>query len=313
MDSLSLISFSRFDNQLNLVKSNIGFALRYFYIRRSLRIFPLYFLVLFVATAFNKGEIRDAFFYNLSYTSNFYIIKAQSWPNIFSQFWSLSVEEHFYIFWPIIVLLFKNKITIIIAILVAISSTVFRYIDFTNSYDYFSVYIHTFSCLDVFMLGALLSFFFKIKQDIFFNFFNSRKTKTIFLTGLLISYSYLIIAAGSSPIYTWVFFRSIFGILCFLLIGFLVIGFNGSLKVIFENKLIMRGGKLSYAIYLIHNFVPGILLEVKKLELHSIIEFIIYFAVTILLSEILYRLVETPIRRFGNKYKLLNPSDSNDL
>jgi peptidoglycan/LPS O-acetylase OafA/YrhL len=41
-------------------------ALRQFYVRRVLRIFPLYYLVLFGAAAFDLGEVRDTLFWHLT-------------------------------------------------------------------------------------------------------------------------------------------------------------------------------------------------------------------------------------------------------
>ena len=104
--SLQLYKYKlEIDTKISSLKNTI----KVFYIRRILRIFPLYYFVLIVATLINKGELMDAVVWNFSYTTNFYFIKIQHWPGIFSQFWSVSVEEHFYIFWPLIVLTSNSK------------------------------------------------------------------------------------------------------------------------------------------------------------------------------------------------------------
>src|SRR6185437_9158883 len=46
-----------------------GFVLRQFYVRRILRIFPLYYMVLFAAVALNLGDVRDTIFWHLAYAS----------------------------------------------------------------------------------------------------------------------------------------------------------------------------------------------------------------------------------------------------
>ena len=300
-----LISYQLFELRNSIEHNKVSFfkAVRNFIVRRGSRIFPLYYLILILATLFNHGEIRDAFIYNLTYTSNFYFIKVQHWGSIFSHFWSLSVEEHFYFVWPFIVLLARRNFVLPIILTIALLSIFFRYFSFTNTYDYLTVHIHTISCLDLFMVGTGLAYFLFHFKNRFIAFFSKKIVKVTILLGLAISYSALFLIEDS-PIFTWVFFRTIFGIFCTGFIGLLVIGFKGLAGNIFEHKWLITGGKLSYSIYLLHNFVPGILLEIKKLELPTIIEFIIYFVCTVLLSMLLHRIIEKPARKFGQKFKI---------
>ncbi|MCU0711994.1 MAG: acyltransferase [Pirellula sp.] len=91
---------------------------RNFIIRRSLRIFPLYFLslmlglwvlpMLFTSDAFDSA--KDHQLYLWTYTSNL----KMSWDNQwcfgpFDHFWSLCVEEHFYFLWPAVVLMLTRR------------------------------------------------------------------------------------------------------------------------------------------------------------------------------------------------------------
>jgi peptidoglycan/LPS O-acetylase OafA/YrhL len=71
--------------------------LRTFWIRRALRIFPLYVGVLVIATACGAASI-----YLWTYTSNFSVPLGHD-EQIFPNFWSLAVEEQFYLVWPLVV------------------------------------------------------------------------------------------------------------------------------------------------------------------------------------------------------------------
>ena len=300
-----LISYQLIDlnKAVSKGKVSIGKGISNFIIRRGLRIFPLYYFILLLATVFNDGAIQDALFYNITYTSNFYFIKVGHWDSIFSHFWSLAVEEHFYLCWPVLLLVLRRD-KIGRAILgVALFSVFFRWYTYSESFPYFWVHIHTLSCLDLFMYGAALAYFLNNHKDIFYRFFSNRYTRIAVLLGLAASYL-LFMNVSTEGAYVWVFFRMIFGVFCAGLVGLLVLGFSGNAKRIFEHPWLIKGGKISYAIYLLHNFVPGILLGIKQFELPIAVNFIIYFVTTVLLSLLLNRIIEKPIRKLGHKFKI---------
>ncbi len=188
---------------------------------------------------------------------------------------------------------------------IASFSLAFRHLSFISTSDYFTVYIHTFSCLDLFMFGALLAYFLHRDEAQFLRFFSDKRIRTFISVGLIIVYASLLIFHTEST-YVWVFFRSIFGVLCAGFIALLVVGFKGGIGLMFEYKYLVYGGKLSYAVYLLHNFVPGMLIEIKKLEFPIFIEFMIYFIATILMSMLLHKFVESPIRKWSKGFKIIN-------
>jgi peptidoglycan/LPS O-acetylase OafA/YrhL len=83
--------------------------LKIFYIRRSLRIFPLYYLVLsillilpFIGIPYIGGS--ENFFWNASYLTNFRMYFGGEF-GVLSHFWSLAIEEHYYLLAPLVIFL----------------------------------------------------------------------------------------------------------------------------------------------------------------------------------------------------------------
>jgi peptidoglycan/LPS O-acetylase OafA/YrhL len=85
-------------------------ALKRFYSRRILRIFPIYYLTLFVALALQVRPIQQGAIWHLTYTSNFIAPFHPEWMGPASHFWTLAVEEQFYLVWPCIMLLCRAVI-----------------------------------------------------------------------------------------------------------------------------------------------------------------------------------------------------------
>ena len=79
-------------------------SLKKFFIRRVLRIFPIYYILLFIMFLTNDPYIRDHIWYYLGYSSNL----LRETDKVLPHFWSLAVEEQFYLIWPWIIL-FANK------------------------------------------------------------------------------------------------------------------------------------------------------------------------------------------------------------
>ena len=80
-----------------------GTALRLFYLRRALRIFPAYYLVLTCAAALGVPDVREYFGWHAAYLSNVLFALRGDWLPNTAHFWSLAVEEQFYLVWPLIV------------------------------------------------------------------------------------------------------------------------------------------------------------------------------------------------------------------
>jgi peptidoglycan/LPS O-acetylase OafA/YrhL len=131
-----------------------------FFVRRSLRIFPIYYLFVFACLVFapmTGTDIRQNALYFLTYTSNFYFYKRQAWDGMVSHLWSLAVEEQFYLLWPWVMLYTPWK-HLLFAILTFVGvGVVSGYVIAGRGMSYFALTL-PFTCFDAFGLGALLAF-----------------------------------------------------------------------------------------------------------------------------------------------------------
>ncbi|MEK1851877.1 MAG: acyltransferase [Phyllobacterium sp.] len=102
-------------------------AIKSFYIRRALRIFPPYFGLLGFVWLANLEQSKRVLAWHALYLSNFWYAFRDEWtPWILCHTWSLSIEEQFYVIWPLIILLAPRRSIERICIGVILFSLAFR-------------------------------------------------------------------------------------------------------------------------------------------------------------------------------------------
>lgn len=129
--------------------NSLGRKLGRFYIRRLLRIFPLYYLTLGWLWAI--GALPHAEWYFL-YSSNILVFREQNFDPAIGHFWTLAVEEWFYILYPVTMLTVKPRIRLLLGLLVVskISRAILAY--FTPA-PWYAVLLN--SCSEYLLWGSL--------------------------------------------------------------------------------------------------------------------------------------------------------------
>jgi peptidoglycan/LPS O-acetylase OafA/YrhL len=132
---------------------------RAFYARRALRILPLYYtvltLLLILAPEFHLGPfvLHTTLKERLSLWL-FIVNWTQSAPYGFGHFWSLAIEEQFYLFWPFIVRRLPARRLFVICVCVALIGFAIRGAMALSGASSWTVYTATTSRLDALALGG---------------------------------------------------------------------------------------------------------------------------------------------------------------
>jgi peptidoglycan/LPS O-acetylase OafA/YrhL len=297
-----------------LIDSNepFGRAYKKFIGRRTLRIFPIYYLTIFILFVIGNNFVHDYLLYCLTYTYNYAMVYFNIPNNLINPFWSLCVEEQFYLFWPFIILSLKNNLSLLKFIILALVlfcniQIFFNVIPFLTSYNYVGL-IPRASSLAVGAFGAIL-----FKENKISIRFLENKQVEYFAFGTLF---FFLIINNTLQFLAWSII-SIYFILKTTHKGFVINAVNKFLN----NKKIIYIGSISYGIYLFHMpieyyltkyfFNPFIWKKInweslgifRKLQWHSwIIKFPIYSLISIILSHFSYKYIEKPILLLKDKW-----------
>jgi len=142
---------------------------RNFYARRVLRIFPLYYAFLFVwfvvaprvfalapGGPFTSGSETQIWFW--TYTSNFLsLAKGVTLPNGLNHFWSLAIEEQFYLVWPAVVLFATSRTLRKICIAMMVAGLGFRLWLMSTDYPSTAAYVLTPARMGTLAAGAWIA------------------------------------------------------------------------------------------------------------------------------------------------------------
>lgn len=272
-------------------------SIKTFFMRRVLRIFPLYYLVVIGTTLFNQGMIREALPWNLTYTTNFFVMHHGNWFGLFGHWWSLAVEEQFYLLWPFVVLFFKRKWLLPTFGILFVLALVSRFVLYDWSGNYVVSTAGTLACFDCFAIGGLLAFLHHFKPEL-----KTRILRMWWIPLMLVGGLALLKSGILSLDYIWTptLFRGFNATIAFWIIGWLAFSDLKFTRGFFEWKPFIFLGQISYGMYLLHNVVPGLLLGVKT-EI-KVVDLLMYFTVLVVLCWLLNRFFERPILNLKRRF-----------
>ena len=279
-----------------------GISLRSFYIRRILRIWPLYFLLiaLGVVLAHTSADQNLPWYYVAGY-----LLFLGNWvqavfggPNsICFPLWTVSIEEQFYLVWPLAVKMLKRRGMIIAAVITFLLATVSRVGRVLAGAKMDYIKYASMSCCDSLALGILLALFADRLPKL------TRTMRWVLigggLTAWILSSAWLVEQPGPIDM------RMALGrLIISLAAGAILCGCLHSQSKLLRGAWVVQLGKVSYGLYMLH--ATGIFIMVSLLhpawgwQLLAIRA--LGFFMTIILAFASYRWVETPFLRLKDRY-----------
>ncbi len=299
-------------------------AITDFWKRRILRIWPLYYLCVFfgfiifpwLKTTFGgtPNETANPIAY-LFFLNNLDVIKS-GLPDasILGVLWSIAIEEQFYLIWPIILYIFPIKkfwIPFSVIILVSLLFRAYHNSLLINNF-------HTLSCISDMATGGLGAWLICVSNK-FRSYIESMKKPYILIIYIL----FFVVFFFRAPLffgnyYPRIIERLLISILMIHIILEQCFATNSFFKLK-RLKLFSYLGTISYGLYCLHFL--GILIAItllKKVGLDQtlfhivIIQTILAFVFTIIISMISYRVLEKPFLRLKNKLSIIETQKENN-
>ncbi len=319
-------------------QASLQYKFKKFWIRRSLRIFPLYFgYLLFVSLSYLLFHFPSYYSYYAPYLFTYTFNYTRSLPQwqgnpLFTHLWSLCIEEQFYIFFPLIIFLCPPKFIKYLMVILIFLSPVSRFAlgEYYKSKGLSpdvvadAVYWNTLSHLDAFFMGGIipvLSLSKKIKTP-----------QRIFFAALIIAFAagvinFVTIKSGHSYLndlgydhgqsllyqHVWQYtcLNFVFASFILLLVSNYTSRFIVFIRKSLEHNWMVRIGKVSYGMYIFH---WAILVYVFNRFFHTdnmylkFVLFIPYVIIVYLFAEVIFRLYESKFLKLKEKLSFKKPT-----
>jgi peptidoglycan/LPS O-acetylase OafA/YrhL len=298
-----LITYLLFEERFKKGEINIG----KFYIRRLLRIWPLYFLtllfgfLLFPLILENKDEIASPMMYSLFLANFDHILNGFPTISILGVHWSVCVEEQFYLIWPLLFFFLKKKIFFLIGVIGMIILSQFYFI--TYGMHYKGGEYNLISCFKYLCIGALIAYFSFFNEPLLNSFFSKIPKWFSFLFYMFL-FAFLFIQHKLFGHNTW--YKIIYDLVPVILFVYIIIDQNFSSNSFFKISrfnVLTWLGKISYGLYLTHMIaLNSVVFFIEKPSENLLVLFCATLLISIILSYLSYTYFERYFLLFKEKF-----------
>jgi peptidoglycan/LPS O-acetylase OafA/YrhL len=288
--------------------------LRKFYARRAIRIFPIYYILIFTVMALSwfgsrwaPGSwefYRVAFPVLLTYTQTFFFVRV----GLFYATWSLAMEEQFYLVWPTIERLSRQSARWLILTGMIVINLLLGLGAFDGFFEWIyndpklrlpHYYLGTTFC--PILLGVALAYLLHDRRtfSLIYHVIGWRWSPYMVLAILFVTTELLPLQLRGWP-------RFVINVLFALLIGSLVVREDHYARRLLTLPIMLRLGVISYGMYLYHTWVIATeRVAIRGLGLSrppQLMMFVIAAAGTILVAELSYRFIERPLLNLKQRF-----------
>jgi len=280
-------------------------------------------LSLLILWLWHDPSVRGKELWQIFYASNIYIAIKQTWLGVTDHFWSLAVEEQFYIFFPLLIFFIPRRFVVSFFSVLIVLSVILRIVFWATGQPWYVQYVTMPTALDAFGFGALMAYTQLYHSSVLQKVFSNRLYLWLSLAALSVVFvlsaqATELGATKDQNLYINVWERFFASIFFMFLIGGGIVGYKGWFKWVLENPVSNYLGKISYGLYVYHNFVYNhyhspqnhpVVRLLNKLsstfpgfeDMHPI-RVLILFLLTTIVATLSWYLVEKPINDLKDKY-----------
>lgn len=283
-----------------------------FYLRRTARIFPPYYLLLAFFALLSLFMPIDHFGTSeklayLLYGTNFLVAARSQWIGDFGHFWSLAVEEQFYLAFAPMVLLAPRRYTLILCVaMLSIGITTKIVLDAANASPV-SIDVNSLVNFALIGFGGVIGL--KANRPA-----PGRLTGSAAQVAVLALYLVLPAAFGTWP-YLWPLLGKLSAVLVGLLLFQIFHGQQSRFVTILESAPLRSVGRISYGAYLIHNFLhfsvlANVLQHMGAEPTPRYIQVSVELAASLIIAGLSWRYLEKPIIAWAARVTSRRPDQS---
>ncbi len=278
--------------------------MRAFYIRRTLRIWPLYFFFLglcILLAHVGLGEVSGRFLLSASFfVANWYLLHNLVWMPL-ALLWTVSIEEQFYICWPWLMRSADRKwIAGISWATIAISHGTIFWLQWTGTNAHNPLFNNTLTEIQFFGLGALLALWAERAP-------HSMARRMRVLVGCAGLFC-LLLASLFDPIHPTLsagpFSYNVLFFLCAAGVVLLFRAVFGSAARWYPKWLLFLG-KISYGLYIFNLFATHFVLVAMRGRFPVLLELPCVIVMNLLLAVLSYFLIEKPFLRLKGRFEVV--------